>query len=317
MPAIRQIRPALSVLLLLHAVVVFAGFLAPYDYAEQHRAYPYAPPSRIHFQPRPVVFGLTVNSAGEYREDPQRVYPIRFFVGGHLFGVDSGGVIFLAGTDGYGRDVFSRVLYGGRVSLATGIVATILALVLGWIWGVTAGFFGGWTDRAIMRGAELFLALPWLYLLLAVRAFLPLHISPTHAFLLLVVIIGSVGWVRPARLVRGLVLSLRERPYVSAARGFGARPLYLVRRHILPETVPLVITQATILIPQYILAEVTLSFLGLGIGEPVPSWGGMLADARQYHTLVSHAWMLAPGIATSLVLLSYLTVADRLMDTPR
>src|SRR5215471_9988855 len=140
MPAIRQIRPALVVLLLLHAVVVFAGFLAPYDYAEQHRAYPYAPPSRIHFQPRPVVFGLTVDSAGEYREDPQRVYRIRFFVGGHLFGVDSGGVIFLAGTDGYGRDVFSRVLYGGRVSLATGIVATILALVLGWIWGVTAGF---------------------------------------------------------------------------------------------------------------------------------------------------------------------------------
>jgi peptide/nickel transport system permease protein len=165
-----------------------------------------------------------------------------------------------------------------------------------------------------MRGAELFLALPWLYLLLAVRAFLPLHISPVGAFLLMVTIIGTVGWVRPARLVRGLVLSLRERPYVETARGFGGGPIYLIRRHILPETTGLLITQATVLIPQYILAEVTLSFLGLGVGEPVPSWGGMLAEARQYHSLVSHPWMLAPGAATFLLLLGYLLLADGLLE---
>ena len=194
------------------------------------------------------------------------------------------GVLFLWGSDGYGRDVFSRVLYGGRISLLTGLVAAFLSLSLGLLWGTLAGFHGGWVDRLLMRGAELFLALPWLYLLLAVRAFLPLHISPTQAFFLLVAIIGTVGWVRPARMVRGVVLSARERGFVLAARGFGASPWYLIRRHILPLTWSVVLTQATILIPQYIVAEVTLSFLGLGVGEPVPSWGNMLAEARQYHS---------------------------------
>jgi len=315
MPDTRKIRIAVAVLALMHAAVVFAGFLAPYDYAEQHRSYPYAPPTRIHLGPRPFVYGLASDpGTGEYRDDRTRQYPIRFLTAGRLFGVDRGGVVFLFGADGYGRDVFSRVLYGGRVSLATGMVATFLALAIGWSIGLAAGFFGGWLDRVMMRGGELFLALPWLYLLLAVRAFLPLHISPMQAFFLLVAIIGSVGWVRPARLVRGQVLSLRERPYVEAARAFGARPLYLIRLHVLPDTVPLLVTQATVLIPQYILAEVTLSFLGLGVGEPVPSWGGMLAEARQYHTLVSHAWMLAPGLATFGLLLGYLFLADLLLE---
>ncbi len=146
------------------------------------------------------------------------------------------------------------------------------------------------------------------------RAFLPLHISPTQAFFLLVAIIGTVGWVRPAPIVRGVVLSARERGFVLAARGFGASPRYLIRRHILPLTWSVVVTQATVLIPQYILAEVTLSFLGLGVGEPVPSWGNMLAEARQYHTLVAHTWMLAPGLATVPVLLGYLTLADILLE---
>ena len=164
----------------------------------------------------------------------------------------------------------------------------------------------------MMRGSELFMTLPWLYLLLAVRAFLPLHIGPLEAFFLLVAIIGGVGWVRPARLIRGVVLSARERPFVLAARGFGAGPVYLIRRHILPFTWPVTLTQATVLIPQYILAEVTLSFLGLGVGEPVPSWGNMLAEARQYHVLTGHAWLLAPGAAAIPVLLGYLLLADEL-----
>jgi peptide/nickel transport system permease protein len=305
-----MIRAGIVALLVLHAAVLLAGFLAPYDYAEQHRDFPYAPPTPIHFAPRPFVYGTTL----DFQEDRQHVYPIRWFTRGRLFGVDPGGVVFLSGTDAYGRDVFSRILYGGRISIATGLIATALALGIGLIWGTAAGFWGGKMDRALMRGAELFLALPWLYLLLAVRAFLPLHISPVQAFLLMVAIIGSVGWVRPARLVRGVVLSLRERPYVEAARGFGGGALYLIRRHVLPETTGLLVTQATVLVPRYILAEVTLSFLGLGIGEPVPSWGGMLADARQYHALVSHPWMLAPGGATFLFLLVYLLLADQLME---
>ncbi|HTP31308.1 MAG TPA: ABC transporter permease [Candidatus Acidoferrales bacterium] len=311
MPAVGSIRVALALLIPMHGAVLFAGFFAPYDYAEQHRDYPYAPPTRIHFKPLPYVYGLT----GDYQEDPTRVYALRFFAGGRFFGTDPPGHVFLLGTDGYGRDILSRVLYGGRISLATGLVATAWALAIGLLWGVTAGFFGGRLDAVMMRGAELFLALPWLYLLLAVRAFLPLHISPVQAFLLLVAIIGSVGWVRPARLVRGLTLSLVERPYVEAARAFGGRPLYLIRRHILPETKGLLLTQATILIPYYILAEVTLTFLGLGVGEPVPSWGGMLAEARQYHSLVAHLWMLTPGAATFLTLLGYVHLAEVLQDS--
>ena len=270
-----KLRFTLVWLAVLHALVVLAGWVAPYDYAEQHRDYPFVPPTRVHFRDaagrfhlRPFVYGVTADSTtGDYREDRGRRYPVDFFVGGRLFGVAPPGVLFLWGSDGYGRDVFSRVLYGGRISLLTGLVAAFLSLSLGLLWGTLAGFHGGWVDRLLMRGAELFLALPWLYLLLGVRAFLPLHISPTQAFFLLVAIIGTVGWVRPARMVRGVVLSARERGFVLAARGFGASSWYLMRRHILPLTWSVVLTQATILIPQYIVAEVTLSFLGLGSGR--------------------------------------------------
>jgi peptide/nickel transport system permease protein len=165
-----------------------------------------------------------------------------------------------------------------------------------------------------MRGGELLMALPWLYLLLAVRALLPLHISPVYSFLLVAAIIGGVGWVRPARQIRAVTLSARERGFVEAARGFGASAFYLLRRHILPLTRGVAVTQASLLVPHFILAEVTLSFLGLGVGEPVPSWGAMLADARQAHSLVSHEWLLAPGAALLGVLLLYLVVADALLD---
>lgn len=296
----------------MHLAAFFPDFLAPYGYADQHRDFPYAPPAHVHWDgPRPFVYGLQPVGDG-YREDRAQRYPVRFLSRGKLLAVEDPGVLFLFGTDGYGRDVFSRVLYGARISLLTGLLAALLSLGVGWVFGTLAGFCGGWIDETVMRGSELFLSLPWLYLLLAVRAFLPLHIDPVQAFFLLVGIIGGVGWVRPARLIRGVVLSARERPYVQAARGFGAGPVYLVRRHILPFTWGVTLTQATVLIPQYILAEVTLSFLGLGIGEPVPSWGNMLAEARQYHALTGHPWLLAPGIAAIPILLGYLVLADSL-----
>ena len=275
-----KIAAALVFLGILHGLAIFAGFLAPYPYDEQHREFPYSPPTPIH---------------------------------GRLLGARTPNFVFLLGTDAYGRDVFSRLLYGGRVSLFTGLLAAFLSLGLGLALGTAAGFYGGWLDRLLMRTGELVMALPWLYLLLAVRAFLPLHITSTQAFFLIVVIIGGVGWVRPARLIRGVVLSARERGFVLAARGFGASDAYLIRRHILPLTTGVVLTQATVLIPQYILAEVALSFLGLGVSEPVPSWGNMLAEAQQYHALVAHIWMLAPGLAIIPVLLAYLLLADAIM----
>ena len=314
-----KITLALATLGVLHAAVALAGFLAPYEFAEQHREFPYAPPTRVRFTDaagrfhlHPFVYATEPDGAGGYREDRTRAFPLRLRLPHRLFGVDEPGVIFPLGTDSIGRDVFSRLLYGGRVSLVTGLAATLLSLALGVAFGVLAGYFGGWPDRLLMRGAELAMALPWLYLLLAVRAFLPLHIGTLQAFALLIAIIGGIGWVRPARLVRGVVLSGRERGYVEAARGFGASDAYLIRRHMLPMTFGVALTQATVLIPQFVLAEVALSFLGLGVSEPVPSWGNMLAEARQYSAIVSHAWMLAPGLALAPILLGYLLLADAL-----
>src|SRR5438128_4256491 len=198
------------------------------------------------------------------------------------------------------------------MSIFAVLLATALSLGVGWLLRTLAGYYGRWLDAVLMRSAELFLALPWLYLLFAARAMLPLHVSPGQAFLLMVLVIGLVDWARPARLVRGVVLSARERNYVLAARGFGASDVYLIRRHIAPQTFGLLLTQAALLVPQYVLAEVTLSFLGLGVSEPVPSWGNMLADLQHYHVLASYWWMWAPGLALVLVFLAYYALSEAL-----
>jgi peptide/nickel transport system permease protein len=317
----RRLRITLLLLVSLHAVVALADFFAPYDYEVQHRDYPYAPPARLHWidsaeqwHARPFVYGLIQDlPSGNYREDRTHTYPVRFIRGARLLSVDDPGVMFLLGSDGLGRDVLSRLLYGGRISLLAGLGAAALALALGGAAGTRAGFYGGWTSAIVMRGSELCLALPWLYLLLAVRAILPLHISPVKAVFLIVGIIGTIGAVRPARLIRGVVLSARERGYVLAAAGFGASGPYLIRRHIAPSIWGVLLTQATLLVPQFIVAEVTLSFLGLGVSEPTPSWGNMLAEARQYYAVVSHPWMLAPAAALFPFLLGYCILADELL----
>jgi len=314
----RQSKYALAVLVLSHGMVLFAGFFSPYDPAVQNRELPFAPPVRIHFfdsqnrlHIRPFVYRLVASAASyaHYEEDRSRLYPLRFFVaGGRLLGVDNPAKIFLIGTDAYGRDQFSRFLYGGRISLLAGLSATAVSLGLGIILGAVAGFYGRWLDELIMRTAEIFLVLPSLYLLFAVRAVLPLHIAPSGVFLLLMAVIGAVGWARPARLIRGVILSAKERDFVLAARGFGASDLYLLRRHILPQASSVVLSQAAVLIPAYILAEVILSFFGLGVAEPSASWGNLLASLRQYNVLESYWWMLLPGVALIPVFLAYNTV---------
>jgi peptide/nickel transport system permease protein len=306
MSARRRVAIASGFLGLVLLPLPMAPILAPYPYAEQHREHPYEPPATIRLA-----------NARPYVETAGHRYPVRLFPGdGRLFGIDPPATIFLLGTDAYGRDVFSRMLYGGRVSLLAGLLAASLSLALGLTAGIAAGYFGGWTDRVLMRGGELVMSLPWLYLLLASRALLPLHIPPLEAILLPAALIGVLGWTRPARLIRGVILSGKERGFVQAARGFGAGHAYLIRRHLLPMTAGVVATQATILIPQYILAEMALSFLGLGVTEPVPSWGNMLTDARQYHALVLHTWLLAPGIAAVPVLLGFLLLAQAWHEKP-
>lgn len=313
----------------IHLAALAAGFLAPYGPTDQNRSLAHAPPTRLHltdaegrFSWRPVVYEIARSGAGEaYEENRARGYPVLFFVRDrsgtpagrvHLFGVEEPARVFLLGTDGFGRDQFSRLLHGARISLFAGLLAAALSLGVGWLFGTLAGYYGRWLDALLMRSAELFLALPWLYLLFAVRAMLPLHMPPGQAFLLTVLVVGLIDWARPARLVRGVVLSARERNYVLAARGFGASDLYLIRRHIAPQTFGLLLTQAALLAPQYVLAEVTLSFLGLGVSEPVPSWGNMLAELQRYHVLASYWWMWAPGVALVAVSLAYYALSEAL-----
>ena len=321
----------------IHLIPIFAGFLSPYDFASQNRSLPYAPPTHLHFRDaggnirlRPLVCSQTAIPDGfaKYEEDLQNCSPVFFFVRGnsytiagtfqsnvHLFGVEQPATIFLLGTDFCGRDVFTRLLYGSQLSLLSGLLATALALSLGGLLGTVSGYFGGWLDTAIMRSVDLFLALPWLYLLFAARAFMPLHTPPARTFLLIIAIIAVVGWARPARLVRGIVLTGKERHYVMAARLFGGSDLYLMRRHILPQTYNLIVTQATILIPQYILVETVLSFLGLGLSEPVPSWGNMLATLQEIDVMSSYWWMWAPGIALIVVSTFYLMLASVMQNS--
>lgn len=327
---------ALWFLVAIHVVVLLAGFIVPYSFDTQDRLHPYAPPTHLHFVDcqgkfhlRPFVYvtKLSGDSLTEYTQDCSQTARLEFFLRGdeytllgtfhsnlHLFGVEAPASMFLLGTDGFGRDQLSRLLYGGQVSLFAGFIAAALSVLAGLLLGAIAGMYGGRVDDVAMRFAEIFITVPWFYLLIAVRAFLPLQISPITAFLLVVSVIGIVGWGRPARLVRGVILSARERNFVLAARGFGASNAYLLRRHLMPLTFRVLLTQMTVLIPQFILAEVIVSFLGLGIGEPFPSWGNMLASAQQYHVLVSYWWMLLPGLAPIPVFLAYHSLAEKLQE---
>src|ERR1700682_1566047 len=324
-----------TVLVILHEILACAGFFAPYDPVEQNRNNPYLPPMRLHFvdaqehfHARPFVYAVKLreNTFDEYEDDTQQPNPLRFFVNAsryylfgflpsrlHLFGGEKSQV-YLMGSDGYGRDQFSRFLFGGQISLLAGFLGAGITLLLGWCIGTVAAYYGGFLDDVLMRFAELFMALPWLYLLFAIRAFLPLSVGPAKAFLLIVGVLGGVGWARPARLVRSVVLSAKERDFVRAARGFGANDLYLMRRHILPETASVIWTQLAILIPQFVMAEMTLSFLGLGVPEPAPSWGDLLSSLQQYCVLVSYWWMYLPALLMVQFFLGYLRFASSLQE---
>lgn len=327
----RIIRWAVT-LFVLHAAIACAGFLAPYDPVQQDREHVYSPPIRIHFVEhgrmhlRPFFYAqrLRAGSFNVFEEDTEHAVPVDFLVTGapyrllgfvpchrHFFGAQ-GARLYLLGSDGFGRDQLSRILYGGQLSLLSGLLGAACTVFFGALIGTFAGFYGGWRDALLMRLAELFLALPWLYLLFGLRAFLPLSVSPTQAFFLVVVVLAAVGWARPARLVRGVVLSVKERDFVRAARGFGAGDAYLVSQHILPETRSVLLTQSALLVPQFVLAEMTLSFLGLGIPEPVPSWGNLLGILQQYSVLASYWWMYLPALAIVPFFVGYQGLANAL-----
>jgi peptide/nickel transport system permease protein len=314
-----------AVLGVCYSSALLAGFISPYSFETQNRDLNYLPPTRIHILDstgrlhlRPFVYRSTAGPDGfaQYAEDTASVYPVRFLVAGdqysvfglhgrvHLFGVEGPAHIFLLGTDVFGRDVFSRLLYGGQISLISSLAAALISVILGAVLGGLSGYYAHWVDAVVMRLSDVFLAMPWLYLLLAVRAALPLHMDSRQTYLLLAVLMGLVGWARPARLTRGIVLSIKEAEYVIAARSFGASDVYLFRKHLLPSLRGVLLTQLSIYIPQYILAEVTLSFLGLGVTEPQASWGNMLANLQLFVS-DPHWWLFAPAFALFGILLAY------------
>ena len=270
----------------------------------------YAPPTSLHLfgDAAPLyVYAPRLVSRRErlFEEDRTRQVPVRFLSGGRLITADpaAGAPLLLLGADGYGRDIFSRLLYGGRATLAIALIATLGAAWLGTLIGGIAGSAAGWVDAVLSRVSEFVLILPTIYVALALRAVMPLLLSATQVFLLLSGIFVLLGWPVVARGVRAIVLTEREREYVVAARAAGASPGRVLMRHLLPAANGYVLTQASLLLPAFILAEATMSFVGLGFPSEVATWGTMLQDAANVATLGAAPWALAPALAIFLVVL--------------
>jgi peptide/nickel transport system permease protein len=231
----------------------------------------------------------------------------------HLFGSPTGGY-FIFGADQLGRDLLSRLLHGSRISLSVGLIGAFITFFLGLIIGGIAGFFGGKVDTVIMRIVEIVLSFPSLYLLFALRATFPPSLTSIQVYLLIVVILSVIGWASLARIIRGLVLAIKNEDYVMSARTMGLSNWKIIRKHILPNTLSFVIIQATISIPRYILGETSLSLLGLGITEPQSSWGNMLSVARNYRVVKDFPWILIPGVAIFLAIMAWNFFGDGIRD---
>jgi peptide/nickel transport system permease protein len=261
------------------------GWVSLYPAAEQHRDYPYV---------KPGVYGDA---------------HLQWFSHGRLLAVEGAGGVFPLGTDEFGRDVYSRICYGASLSLLLAPAAVLFSLSVAMLLGTWAGYRLGWADALVTKASEVFLALPWFYFVVALRAALPLRMSPQTAALTLFGLLGGLGWAGPARLFRGLTLKLMTEDFVQAARALGARPRRVVLVHLLPALLPAARAQLLLSLPAYILTEVNLSFLGLGITDPTPTLGNLLTPLQQYSVLTSYPWMLAPAAVIVLVFLALHTVA--------
>jgi peptide/nickel transport system permease protein len=333
----RTAMTALVALIVMYVLAIFAGFVAPYSYEVQNRDLSFHPPmlGRVHLRDaegtwhRPFVYATRAVSpeSHEYAEDTSATYPIELFHRGdayslvwviptnvHLFGVESPGKLFLFGADQFGRDIFSRILYGARVSLSVGIIGILVSTSLGMLIGGIAGYFGGKVDFALMRIVELILALPSLYIILVLRQTFGSNLTSTQIYLLIILILSFVGWASEARVIRGMVLSLKEQEYIVAAQALGFGRMWIIVKHILPNTMSFVIVTATLSVPFYILGEVALSFLGVGIQEPDASWGNMLNAAQNISFLTNYPWILAPGLFIFLAVMAWNVFGDGLRD---
>jgi peptide/nickel transport system permease protein len=289
----------------LSVVAVIAPWLAPYDPERHFDGFLHAPPMRPHVMDggslhRPFVRPLVLvdRIAQKYTEDRARRQPLPWFGGSP----DAPG--FLLGADSYGRDQLSRLLVGTRATLSLGLVSVLGALVIGAVVGAIAGYRRGWVDDVLMRAADFVIVLPVIYVVLVLRAMLPLALDPGTVFALVTAIFVLAGWPFVARGVRGKVAAERDRDYVVAAQSIGAGTWRIVGRHLLPACGSHLIVQGTLLLPAFVLAEATLSFVGLGFPERVPTWGTMLHEAADVTVLTRFPWLLAPAAAIYIVVLS-------------
>ena len=329
-------RIALYVLILLYFSVIFAPFFAPYPYDDDDVLHSYAPPAKIHFlslkekQFGPFIYGQTyeVNKYYQriYQEDRGKIHPIKFFAKGfkykflglwetdrHLFGAGEG-KIYLLGADLKGRDIFTRILYGGRISLSIGLIGAAISLFIGLIVGGLSGYFGGRVDNFTMRICEMVMMIPSFYLMLALRASFPPNLSSTQVYLLIIVILSFIGWASTARIIRGMAISLRENEYVHAAKAIGLSHFKIIIRHILPHTFSYALVAIVLRIPAYILGEAGLSLIGLGIQEPEASWGNLLSSAMGIVNIRLFPWILIPGLFIVITVVCFNMLGDTLRD---
>ena len=289
-------RRAALFVAVLTALSLAAPWLAPYPAGQGFRDFLHAPPMRPYLDGlAPAVHPIVLADRLEQRfeADQTRSVPLPWFGGS----VDQ--PVFLLGADNFGRDVLSRLLYGARTSVGLALFATLGAVVIGALAGAWAGLRGGWVDEAVMRLADFVLILPVIYVVLVLRAVLPLVLPSSTVFLLVSGIFVAVGWPFVAKGVRAIVAAERDREYVQAARSLGAGQARIL-------------VQATLLLPGFILAEATLSFVGLGFPDPVASWGTMLAEAGNYNAVARFPWTLAPAVAIFAIVL-----ATNLIAAPR
>ncbi|MFZ4658074.1 MAG: ABC transporter permease [Caldilineaceae bacterium] len=329
------------IVLLLYLVAAFAEVVAPYDPEETFAKYKLVPPTPIHFFDEagnwqgPFVYQIKRDRDPEtlrsiYTEDKSVIYPIQFWVEGseyklwgiwpmktRLFGLDvehSEQGIFLLGGDRLGRDLFSRLCYGARISLTIGLVSVIISLVLGIFLGGISGYYGGAVDNTVQRLIEFIRSVPEIPLVMGLAAALPADWPVVRLYFGVTVVLSFIGWTGLARVVRGRFLSLREEDFVMAARLSGASEQRIIFRHMLPSFLSHIIASLTLAIPAIILSETGLSFIGLGLRAPAISWGVLLQEAQNVRSMALAPWVLTPGIAVVITVLAFNFLGDGIRD---